>query len=782
MQIIQIVSMIATMLLLLGTYFILRFKGVKLNSKVFKATSLVLAAVFLFRFMLGRDSLDSILALGNSPIPNTALTAVSLILNWAMYSVVLLLILYPFFADSKYAFVIKYYGLIVGIVSAVFVDTLTLGVVGADAYTGFNVRTLLMGIEFGMVIAYCAVVFAENDCFKIKAKDLWGLVYIVGMLLATMPGYMIRALFGESKYVFSVTKFAPYHRIILYISVILPVALYFLLRKKDKEAIRGILLYISLGTLLSFSINNKFMDFTNVTDWPIHLCNTAMYIIPLCLIFKWEKLFYFTYFINVLGAFLAMAMPNYDAASNIFSFRVVNFYINHYIAFFMPLLIVALRVYERPKLKQFKYSMVGFGIYFVLVLIFNAWFSNYGEVDFFFTNSDFIAEKLGTWAQNLFKGTWAFNIGDLEFVFHPLYQVLFFLVYVLLGLAMWFVYEQGYAFADMMGDIVSRNRKIKMDKLALEISKIERSRSQMAQDAKTKLELINFSKKYGTSKSYAVKDANLEINGGEIFGFLGHNGAGKSTIIKSIVGIQPITSGTIKVCGFDVDKEPVMAKRNIGFVPDHYALYEKLTGREYINYIADLYDVSKEDRTKSIDKYTKLFELETAIDNPIKTYSHGMKQKITIMSALVHNPKLWILDEPLTGLDPNSIFQVKECMRQHAKEGNIVFFSSHIIDVVETICDRIAIIKKGDILTVKTMKEIEEDCGLEQFYLKTIDPEGYKKLEKKIEKKLEKIDQDVSKIEKLETEMVQKQKNEIEDKLNDPEKPVKKSKKAKGDK
>ena len=164
-----------------------------------------------------------------------------------------------------------------------------------------------------------------------------------------------------------------------------------------------------------------------------------------------------------------------------------------------------------------------------------------------------------------------------------------------------------------------------------------------------------------------------------------------------------------------------MAKRQIGFVPDHYALYEKLTGREYINYIADLYEVEQEERDKRINRYVEIFELQTAFDNQMKTYSHGMKQKIAIMAALVHNPKVWILDEPLTGLDPNSIFQVKECMKQHAKEGNIVFFSSHIIDVVEKICDRIGIIKKGQIQCVKTIKEIEESgTTLEDFYMDII--------------------------------------------------------------
>ena len=232
---------------------------------------------------------------------------------------------------------------------------------------------------------------------------------------------------------------------------------------------------------------------------------------------------------------------------------------------------------------------------------------------------------------------------------------------------------------------------------------------------------LNNSKRYGNSDVYAVKDADLEVRGGEIFGFLGPNGAGKSTIIKSIVGIQTITDGAIEVCGYDVAKQPVQAKRMIGFVPDHYALYERLTAREYINYIADLYDVPAEERKERLDRYIRLFEFETAIDNQIRTYSHGMKQKVTIMAALIHNPKVWILDEPLTGLDPNSIFQVKECMKQHAKEGNIVFFSSHIIDVVERICDRIAIIRKGQIQCVRTVEEIErEGEGLEQFYMSVI--------------------------------------------------------------
>ena len=244
------------------------------------------------------------------------------------------------------------------------------------------------------------------------------------------------------------------------------------------------------------------------------------------------------------------------------------------------------------------------------------------------------------------------------------------------------------------------------------------------------IEISNLSKTYRSSGKKAVDNLTLTANSGEIYGFLGPNGAGKSTIIKSIVGIQTITEGSIEVCGYDVQKQSVQAKKEIGFVPDHYALYENLTGREYINYIADLYEISQEDRDQRINKYVTNFSLEHAFDNQMKTYSHGMKQKITIMAALVHNPKVWILDEPLTGLDPNSIYQVKECMKDHAKQGNIVFFSSHIIDVVEKICDRIAIIKKGSILRDISVKELEKNkIDLEEFYLETINEDLIKEYE-----------------------------------------------------
>ena len=302
------------------------------------------------------------------------------------------------------------------------------------------------------------------------------------------------------------------------------------------------------------------------------------------------------------------------------------------------------------------------------------------------------------------------------------YQLMIFFVYILIGFVMWFVYQLFFDIADAHKALHYKLRGIRIDRLALKSALNGRSLDKpMKKNAGISLELKNFSKKYGLNKFYSAHNVNLKVKKGEVFGFLGPNGAGKSTCIKSIVGIQTITEGSISVCGFDVKTQPVSAKSLIGFVPDHYALYENLTGREYLNYIADIYEVPKDLRDERIQKYVTRFELEGSIDSKIKTYSHGMKQKVTIISALVHDPKVWILDEPLTGLDPTSIYQVKECMKEHAAEGNIVFFSSHLIDIVEKLCNRIAIIKGGEIQCIKTLEEIEQDGQtLEQFYLSVI--------------------------------------------------------------
>lgn len=238
------------------------------------------------------------------------------------------------------------------------------------------------------------------------------------------------------------------------------------------------------------------------------------------------------------------------------------------------------------------------------------------------------------------------------------------------------------------------------------------------------LKITNFSKKYGKSNVYSVSNLSLELKPGEVFGFLGPNGAGKSTTIKSLIGVLPFTEGTIEICGIDIRKNPLEAKKYIGYVPDNHAVFERLTGREYINHIVNIYGCDLKESEKIANEYLKMFGLEKAYDNPIHSYSHGMKQKITIIGALVHKPKLWVLDEPLTGLDPQSAFQLKKAMKKHAAEGNTVFFSSHILDVAENLCDRVCIIKKGKLVGVYDTKKIKKDKeNLEEIFMKIIEEE-----------------------------------------------------------
>ncbi|MBE5745545.1 MAG: ABC transporter ATP-binding protein [Clostridiales bacterium] len=232
------------------------------------------------------------------------------------------------------------------------------------------------------------------------------------------------------------------------------------------------------------------------------------------------------------------------------------------------------------------------------------------------------------------------------------------------------------------------------------------------------LEIKNLSKSYGNSTVKAVDNLSISLKAGEIYGFLGSNGAGKSTTIKSLVGIYPFQEGDILINGISIKTDPLNAKKQIGYVSDNHAVFERLTGKEYVNHMANLYKVPMEEVEERCSRLLKIFKLEEAFNRPVKSYSHGMKQKISVIAALVHNPKLWVLDEPLTGLDPHSSYQLKQVMKQHAQEGNTVFFSSHILDVVQNLCDRCCIIEKGKLQGVYDLKELKEtNQSLEEIFM-----------------------------------------------------------------
>lgn len=232
------------------------------------------------------------------------------------------------------------------------------------------------------------------------------------------------------------------------------------------------------------------------------------------------------------------------------------------------------------------------------------------------------------------------------------------------------------------------------------------------------LKIMNVTKTYDGAKR-AVDDLNLEVKKGEIFGFIGPNGAGKTTTIKMMTGILAPSKGQITINGHDIVKSPIDAKMNFTYVPDHPEIFNSISGMDYLNFIADMYEVSVVERKEKIEKFTKTFDIWDALTEPVNSFSHGMKQKLLISGALLPNPNLWILDEPLVGLDPHSAKTLKDLMREHCSNGGTVFFSSHVLEVVENLCDRIGVIHRGKLIACDTLKNIKQQStsSLEDIFL-----------------------------------------------------------------
>ena len=731
MEVIYVLSSVVLAALLTGGFILINKLG-KCERTLRTVFIAVLGAVAFYRYLVEREALNWVAGLNmtlspGTPVPfgdNTFLTALSTVLIWFTFAAFFIIAFNEIYDYGNFRNASKFFAIPVLVLDIVFFKTYATGIVGHDAFVVFDSRIPCLVVEIAIALALAVSKIITADRTLPNKRQVLDMLKALGlMILPLMPPFVPQVLFGYADSSLKINDLTEIHRILIYFGIIIPFVIFHMFKDKQYDVKRCAMIYLLVAWMWSFLAYYTLDNVLRPWTWPLHLCNTAMFIIPLCLIFKWDKVFYFCLFINVMGAFLAMAMPNTPDSVNALAAERVIFWINHYSAFFMPIVLVALGLFKRPKFKEWLYSQAAFAGYFLFVLFLNALLTNYGHnPDFFFINSDFIVDKLGTWAERTRDVVANVNIGNVTLTFYPLYQTLFYLVYVAISAGMWFLYALLFEMWDKAEDKRLRERDFKrMQKEFKEYLGDRSADEPINGDSSPRIVLREFSKKYGANKHYSVDHASFEVKGGEIFGFLGPNGAGKSTIIKSIVGIQTITSGNIEICGFDVEKQSVQAKLNLGFVPDHYALYENLTGREYINYIADLYNVSEADRNETIERLVSRFQLTGAFDNQMKTYSHGMKQKIAIMAALVHNPKVWILDEPLTGLDPTSIFEVKECMKEHAAKGNIVFFSSHIIDVVEKICDKIAIIKKGKIRAAATVAELEaRGIELEQFYLDTI--------------------------------------------------------------
>ncbi len=233
------------------------------------------------------------------------------------------------------------------------------------------------------------------------------------------------------------------------------------------------------------------------------------------------------------------------------------------------------------------------------------------------------------------------------------------------------------------------------------------------------LDIQHLTKRYGEKK--AVDDLSLHIAPGEIYGFIGHNGAGKTTTLKAVVGILPFEEGEITINGVSIKTDPLTCKQQLAYIPDNPDLYDYMTGSKYLNFIADIFGVGAEERQERIRKYADLFELTDDLAQPIAAYSHGMKQKLAIISAWLHQPKLIIMDEPFVGLDPKASHTLKGMMREVCDQGGAIFFSTHVLEVAEKLCDKVAIIKGGRLIRAGTMEEVKGDDSLEEVFLELED-------------------------------------------------------------
>ncbi len=229
------------------------------------------------------------------------------------------------------------------------------------------------------------------------------------------------------------------------------------------------------------------------------------------------------------------------------------------------------------------------------------------------------------------------------------------------------------------------------------------------------LKIEHLTKTYGEKK--AVDDLSLHIRPGEIYGFIGHNGAGKTTTLKSVAGILRYDTGKISIDGEDIKADPVGCKRKLAYIPDNPDLYDYMSGIKYLNFIADVFGISAVDRQEKIRRYGDLFELTADLGQPISAFSHGMKQKLAVIAAWLHDPKLIVMDEPFVGLDPKASHLLKEMMREHCDNGGAIFFSTHVLEVAEKLCDKVAIIKQGRLIKAGTMEEVEGDDSLEEVFL-----------------------------------------------------------------
>jgi ABC-2 type transport system ATP-binding protein len=709
-------------------FFLVKILSIKTNISLLnisKGMAVLLFAIYMIR-LFSSDAVNTTFNLLlidiETPINayDTWLAGVSIsvfmiFLRWATILSIIFLILTPFFKLKTVSLISAFLAFFIAILNVVFFKQNILMFLGEIDLTNYRSIQFLVEVSLVLAMSLTNITIYLKDYSLPKFRDIGNAIAVFFIAsLAVIPQTFFYNLFGNFGEVPEEFNFS--HLLILAISILFIVITYLAMRKK------GQVQKDFLITLIVFAAFFQYFSYRHhgLNSLPLHLCNTAIVLMMFSVIFKWRGFFYFNYFANVLGAMAALLFPN--ITGDLFSHGAMRYAFNHWYVLAWPILAVALGTFRKPTLKDMNKALVVFTVYFITIVFINAWFNNYQSVDYFFVYSNHISDMVGLTGIQ-YKYVLAFEFNGLTFTFFWLYQLIFYFSFIFMMFMSWYVYDACFSFAASQRKLRAKQKQILQDEMNLHELLDGRSPTEPINPGGVDMIKINhFSKKYGNSDNYAVNDFSLEVRKGEVFGFLGHNGAGKSTTIKSLVGIQSITEGEMEICGYSIKTQPLEAKLQIGYVSDNHALYEKLTGREYVQYVADLYKVDAEVRNERLAKLLVKFNLAYAIDQEIKSYSHGMKQKLVVISALIHEPPVWILDEPLTGLDPTSSYQIKQSMKEHASKGNIVFFSSHVIEVVEKICDRIAIITNGKLQGVYDMEEIHKNkISLEELYMSKID-------------------------------------------------------------
>ena len=706
----------------------------KIISIILKVLAVALGFVFFWRILctdaFGKN-IYSMQAVASNETTKIILALIRMLANGG----VIIAILSPFFSLPSLKRAARYFLLIVLITNIIFSGDIIFAYLGSgvadSAKTFFRIpQFIIENALIGLILLGSWGMFVLNKEYKYKfhiktflLDFLYAFLVIFATCILIAPHNTALALFGPLKQ--QAMDFTVSHRILIYACFVIPFVGMFVFRNKSYELRHFVCLLIALtvfyGYFEEYSFNTYIHVFecirsgeksNDLNSLPLHLCNTAVIIMLIAFIFKNKPCFYFNYLINILGASFAVLMP--DTEGDVLYALSIHFWENHLWVIALPFLARGLDLFPRPKLKYVLYAVMTFSIYYVVVCTFDAWFGYNDQLEqganYFFLNSAKYAEKVNGY--KLREYIWNINGHKIYW----LYWLLIYVVYVALIFLVWFAFSFGYQISDKHYDIMVRNKRKRQ-----EIKEMKNRQNERREGEEDMIKIEHLTKIYDKDDHAAVDDFSLTVNPGDIFGFLGHNGAGKSTLIKCLIGVQTITSGSIEIFGHNISTEPLETKKLIGYVPDNHATYEGLTGREYINYIANLYLVTTEERKERLAKYAELFKISGALDKPIKSYSHGMKQKITIIASLIHEPKVWVLDEPLTGLDPTSCYQIKECMREHAKKGNIVFFSSHVIDVVENVCNRIAVISHGELIFTDSLENIsKQNKSLEDIYLEYV--------------------------------------------------------------